>query len=104
MSESERLARLQSQSVGTGATLSGSSTFEGDAYHDNLLGVNAGSLGGGSTRSKSWESSSKWQSGTQVNLTILLPVVFLGVLLGFLTLLRRNLLKAQMDSNPCRRF
>lgn len=73
MSESERLAKLQSQTVQGQGAYSGSSTVDSEFSHDNHLGLsgqsglgNAQGAGGGFLRTKSWENNSKWASGTQV--------------------------------------
>uniref|UniRef100_U5EPF6 Putative secreted mucin n=1 Tax=Corethrella appendiculata TaxID=1370023 RepID=U5EPF6_9DIPT len=71
MSESERLARAQSQSVQSG-TVSGSSVVQNRySANDNsdvalntvLSNSNTGAGAGGYQRTKSWASSSKWASG-----------------------------------------
>lgn len=73
MSESERLAREQAQSVQGTGTYSGSALVESAAQDNNWAGGLSGSGGssggtGGYNRVKSWENSSKWSSGTQVRL------------------------------------
>lgn len=77
MSESERLAKLQSQTVrGEGSALVGSAILETEddrnaGYNRNNLDSQvdtnyaAGNNGGAFKKTKSWESSSKWSSGTQ---------------------------------------
>lgn len=65
MSESERLARLQSQGVHSGS-LSGSSLIENSDIHGRFGdGDSSSGSGNGYLRTKSWESSSKWGSGTE---------------------------------------
>lgn len=76
MSESERLAREQSQNVQGTGTYHGSALVDSAAHDANLAGGVSGSggLSGGNgngayTKTKSWENSSKWASGTQVRLS-----------------------------------
>ncbi len=68
MSESERLARQQAQSVQGTGTYSGSALVD-SASSDGGLASSGGLSGGagGYTKVKSWENSSKWASGTQVH-------------------------------------
>lgn len=69
MSESERLAKEQAQT--TRDSTAASSVVEADfSTGANSLDSRLASLGGGNgrfTKAKSWESNSKWSSGTQVN-------------------------------------
>lgn len=62
MSESERLAHLQAQSGGGFGSQRGSSSV--DFVSGNSFGSN---LGGGYGKVKSWETSSKWGSESEVN-------------------------------------
>lgn len=62
ISESERLAQLQAQSGGGIGSQRGSSTVNFSS--GNSLG---GNLGGGYGKVKSWETSSKWGSQSEVN-------------------------------------
>lgn len=80
MSESERLAKLQAQTVQGQGAYSGSSTVDSAFSQDSSLLSGTGGLGsglgvgssqgtgsnGGFIRTKSWENNSKWASGTQV--------------------------------------
>lgn len=66
MSESERLARLQSKNAYNGA-VSGSSPVDMEnrfsGANDDASGDVGGGLGSGFKRTKSWSSSSKWAAG-----------------------------------------
>lgn len=68
MTESERLAKMQSKSVhNSHQPLSGSSTVDA-RFGSASSGSGLNSLGGaGYQRTKSWETSSKWASGSQVS-------------------------------------
>lgn len=92
MSEAERLAKLQAQSVQGSGTYSGSSLVDSElsAQHgnsaagisnDNALQESSGAAGSGGAgngyvRTKSWENNSKWASGTQVMYFCIMQLVY----------------------------
>jgi hypothetical protein len=66
MSESERLARVQAKGVyGSGNSLSGSSLTQSRFDGGDLNSASGGGGADGFARSKSWQSNSKWSSGSQ---------------------------------------